>query len=564
MPPAEILTFHRSLPGYAATPVRDLGDDVFLKDESARLGLPAFKILGASWAAHRAIGADTTHLVAASAGNHGRAVARVANWRKLACRIYLPERALPARRAAIESEGAEVVIVDGTYEDAVRMARAACREPGVVEIADVGDSAAAHDVIDGYSTLFAELDELYDTVIVPVGVGSLAAAAARYGEQTATEVIGVEPRTAACLTAALAAGEPVTIETPGTTMAGMDCARVSEAAWPDLAEGISDTVLVGDEEVAAAMVALAARGIHVGECGAAAYAALAHLDGTGRTLLLATEGPLEGDAVPAPRPMGTVAPVAGRLDELDLSLKLSKKEEEERLVTASRKLLALRLHLGGKLASDEIGPPVCVLFEGWDASGKGGAIKRLVAPMDPRHIRVAQFAAPTHDEKRHHFLWRFFPVLPGWGGMAVLDRTWYGRVLVERVEGYASVEQWSRAYDEIVEFERMLAREGMILIKFWLHVSPEEQLKRFKSREKDSLKRWKLTDEDWRNRERRDAYEQAVEDMVARTSHELGRWTLVEGDSKRHARVKVVESVIEQTVAGMRERGFPLPDGYGD
>ena len=114
----------------------------------------------------------------------------------------------------------------------------------------------------------------------------------------------------------------------------------------------------------------------------------------------------------------------GRLDELDLSLSLTKLEEEERLVAAHRRLLALRLHLGGKLLSDRIGPPVCIVFEGWDASGKGGAIKRLVSPMDPRHVRVATFAAPTHDEKRHHFLWRFFPVLPGWGGMAVLDRSW--------------------------------------------------------------------------------------------------------------------------------------------
>src|SRR5919112_1867297 len=150
----------------------------------------------------------------------------------------------------------------------------------------------------------------------------------------------------------------------------------------------------------------------------------------------------------------------GRLDDLDLSLKLSKAEEEARLEFAHDRLLALRLDLGGKLGAERIGPPVCVVFEGADASGKGGAIKRLVAPMDPRHVRVAQFSAPTHDEKRHHFLWRFFPVLPGWGGMAVLDRSWYGRVLVERVEGFASVDQWSRAYDEITGFERTLALEG--------------------------------------------------------------------------------------------------------
>jgi polyphosphate kinase 2 (PPK2 family) len=248
----------------------------------------------------------------------------------------------------------------------------------------------------------------------------------------------------------------------------------------------------------------------------------------------------------------------GPLDDLDLSLKLSKTEEAERLAAGHRRLLTLRLALGGKLdgRSDRIGPPVCVLFEGWDASGKGGVIKRLVSPVDPRHVRVAQFAAPTPDEKRHHFLWRFFPVLPGWGGMAVLDRSWYGRVLVERVEGFASVEQWERAYDEITEFERSLALEGMILLKFWLHISDEEQLRRFKRREKDPLKRWKLTDEDWRNREKRAEYERAVDDMLERTDHELAHWQLVEADSKRYARVKVLETVCAEIESGLRERGF--------
>src|SRR5919107_1754410 len=194
----------------------------------------------------------------------------------------------------------------------------------------------------------------------------------------------------------------------------------------------------------------------------------------------------------------------GRLDELDLTLKLSKAEEAERLDAAHDRLLALRLDLGGKLGEERIGPPVCIVFEGSDASGKGGAIKRLVGPLDPRHVRVAQFAAPTADEKRHHFLWRFFPVLPGWGGWAVLDRSWYGRVLVERVEGFATEAQWSRAYREIDSFERTLADEGMIIVKFWLHVSPEEQLERFEARAGDPLKQWKLTDEDWRNRDKRD------------------------------------------------------------
>ena len=249
----------------------------------------------------------------------------------------------------------------------------------------------------------------------------------------------------------------------------------------------------------------------------------------------------------------------GRLAELDLSQKLSRSEEAERLEAGQARLSALRLQLGGKLGSGDLGPPVCVLFEGWDASGKGGAIKRLVAPLDLRHVRIAQFAAPTFDEKRHHFLWRFWPVLPGWGGMAVLDRSWYGRVLVERVENFATVDQWERSYEEIVQFEKSLALEGMILIKFWLHLSEGEQLKRFNKRKDDPLKQWKLTDEDWRNREKRPAYEQAVEDMLARTDHELAHWQLVEGDSKRWARVKVLETTIAEIEAGMRERGFEPP-----
>jgi len=199
-----------------------------------------------------------------------------------------------------------------------------------------------------------------------------------------------------------------------------------------------------------------------------------------------------------------------------------------------------------------------VVFEGWDASGKGGAIKRLVQPLDPRHVRVAQFAAPTYDEKRHHFLWRFWPVLPGWGGMAVLDRSWYGRVLVERVEGFATEEQWSRAYDEIVEFERTLSAEGMIMVKFWMHVSDEEQLRRFQSRATDPLRSWKLTDEDWRNREKRALYEAAVEEMLARTDHGAAPWHVVAGDDKRFARVTVVETVCAAIEAELATRGYDV------
>src|SRR5829696_3353366 len=255
--------------------------------------------------------------------------------------------------------------------------------------------------------------------------------------------------------------------------------------------------------------------------------------------------------------------VAGRLDSLDLSKRLSRQQEAERLAAAQTRLVWLRLSLGGQVPADgkkpRLGPPVCAVFEGWDASGKGGCIKRLVAPLDPRHVRVASFAAPTYDEKRHHFLWRFWPTLPGWGGMAVLDRSWYGRVLVERVEGFATEEQWQRAYQEICEFERTLVDEGTILVKFWLHLSDQEQLHRFERRQLNPLKQWKLTDEDWRNRDKRQVYEAAVEQILDRTDTSYAPWLLVEADSKRWARVKVVESVIAAVEDGLRSRGLEVP-----
>ena len=201
------------------------------------------------------------------------------------------------------------------------------------------------------------------------------------------------------------------------------------------------------------------------------------------------------------------------------------------------------------------------MLEGWDASGKGGAIKRLVAKLDPRHVRVKQYAAPTPDELRHPWLWRFWPALPGWGGMAILDRSWYGRVLVERVEGFATEDEWRRAYDEINAFERTLADEGTVLVKLWLHLSDEEQLKRFEARQDDPLKAYKLTDEDWRNRGKRAAYCEAIEEMLERTGTEWAPWHLVEGDSKRFARVKVVETVIAAAEEGLARHGRVAPPG---
>jgi polyphosphate kinase 2 (PPK2 family) len=252
-----------------------------------------------------------------------------------------------------------------------------------------------------------------------------------------------------------------------------------------------------------------------------------------------------------------------RLEDVDLSVALSKKDAGKQLQEAQERLVHLRLLLGGQIGPGELGPPLCVLFEGWDASGKGGAIQRLVGELDPRHVRVAQFAAPSPDEKRHHFLWRFWPVLPGWGGMAVLDRTWYGRVLVERVEGHAEEHAWQRAYAEIVDLETTLAAEGTILVKFWMHLSPEEQLRRFQARQADPYKAWKLTAEDWRNREKRPAYEAAVEEMLARTDHPRGRWHVIPAEDKRWARVAVVRTVCEAIEQALAERGIdpdpPLP-----
>ena len=317
---ADATAFHRSLPGYAATPVRalpdlaaDLGlDAVLVKDESNRFGLPAFKVLGASWAIERTVriepGIHT--LVAASAGNHGRAVAHVAATRGLACRVFLPARSARARREAIAGEGAEVIVVDGTYEEAVVAAHSAAAEPGVFEIADVGDSPQASWVIDGYATLFAEAAEQaeFDLLVVPVGVGSLAAAAARFAAPRGIQLVGVEPETAACLTASLAAGAPASVPTPGTSMAGLDCSEISSTAWPSLQTGMTGTITVSDADVHAEMRRLAAAQLALGDCGAATVTALRRLAeaqdlsaavGFGpstRALLVATEGPTDPDA----------------------------------------------------------------------------------------------------------------------------------------------------------------------------------------------------------------------------------------------------------------------------
>jgi polyphosphate kinase 2 (PPK2 family) len=241
--------------------------------------------------------------------------------------------------------------------------------------------------------------------------------------------------------------------------------------------------------------------------------------------------------------------------DADLTLKLSASESQQQVLKAQRRLLALRLQLGGLIGGTELGPPLCVLFEGWDASGKGGSIRRLVSPLDPRHVRVTQFGPPSADERRHHFLHRFSSALPGWGGMAVLDRSWYGRVLVERVESLATEAEWRRAYPQIVQWETGLATEGTVLVKLWLHVSEDEQLRRFRARERDPLKRWKLTGEDWRNLSHRADYEEALEDMLTFSDHPAAPWHVIAAESKHYARVKVLEIVISTIEEALRGLG---------
>jgi polyphosphate kinase 2 (PPK2 family) len=253
----------------------------------------------------------------------------------------------------------------------------------------------------------------------------------------------------------------------------------------------------------------------------------------------------------------------GKLDAVDLARSMPRDEADARLERAQLRLLHLRLVCGGLVGDGRLGPPLCVVFEGWDASGKGGAIKRLVARLDPRHVNIGQYAAPTEAEQRHHFLWRFFANLPGSGEMSIFDRSWYGRVLVERVEGSIGPTEWKRAYREIQFFEQSQVDEGAVVVKFWLHISPEEQLRRFEARQRDPLKQWKISDEDWRNRGQRSLYEAAVEDMLEHTDHESARWHLIAAEHKPAARTEVAETVVASLERGMADAGIEVPPSRG-
>lgn len=228
------------------------------------------------------------------------------------------------------------------------------------------------------------------------------------------------------------------------------------------------------------------------------------------------------------------------LEKVNLKQRLARKDYDAQLDVLQNKLhlLGYQVYLQKR--------PVVLVFEGWDAAGKGGAIKRLTARLDPRGYVVWPIAAPHGDDKDRHYLYRFWRRLPEQGQIAIFDRSWYGRVLVERVEGFCSEAAWQRAYGEINQFERELLDFGTIILKFWLHISQAEQLRRFKEREKTNYKSWKITDEDWRNRGKWKDYEQAVDDMLIKTSTHRAPWTVVEANDKWHARVKVLKTAVEK------------------
>ena len=224
------------------------------------------------------------------------------------------------------------------------------------------------------------------------------------------------------------------------------------------------------------------------------------------------------------------------LDTVDLSLTMERDRYKEQLSKYQARLQDLAWVAYRRKRS------VVAVFEGWDAAGKGSAIRRVTGAIDPRLYRLVQFAAPTDEELAHHYLWRFWRHIERDGRCTFFDRSWYGRVLVERVEGYATVDEWQRAYAEINQFEQQLVEHGSIVVKFWIHISKDEQIKRFKAREKEAHKRHKITEDDWRNREKWHEYAQAIDQMVSRTSTSHAPWTLVSGDDKPHARIQILKT----------------------
>jgi polyphosphate kinase 2 (PPK2 family) len=227
------------------------------------------------------------------------------------------------------------------------------------------------------------------------------------------------------------------------------------------------------------------------------------------------------------------------LESVDLGKRLGERAYRSRIATQQLRLRGLHF----QMYEEQV--PVLAVFEGWDAAGKGGTIKRVTETLEPRGFTVSSFSAPRGEERSHHHLWRFWRALPRAGHLGIFDRSYYGRVLVERVESFCSVDEWKRAFREINEFEAQQASFGMVIQKFWLHISREEQLRRFRGRERDPFRSYKLTAEDWRNRARWGNYAEAAEEMLARTSTPYAPWTVVEANDKLHARVKVVKTLAD-------------------
>ncbi len=226
------------------------------------------------------------------------------------------------------------------------------------------------------------------------------------------------------------------------------------------------------------------------------------------------------------------------LTKTDLSLAYTEEEYRKKLKKQQKKMELLHSELYRKRI------PVVLVFEGWDAGGKGGAIRRLTEKMDPRGFVVNPTASPNDIEKAHHYLWRFWRAMPKDGHIAIFDRSWYGRVMVERIEGFCTKQEWQRAYKEINDMEKDLSDHGAIVLKFWMHIDKEEQARRFQERQENPEKQWKITEEDWRNREKWEQYEDAVNEMLLRTSTEYAPWIVVEGNNKYYARIKVLKTVV--------------------
>lgn len=248
---------------------------------------------------------------------------------------------------------------------------------------------------------------------------------------------------------------------------------------------------------------------------------------------------------PMPKPVESPGQERTVLDRVDLSLSMDRTEYDRQLDELQERLFRLEHELYVARI------PAVIVYEGWDAAGKGGNIRRLTGGLDPRGYEVVPVGPPTEEEKLRPYLWRFWRNVPKAGHIAIFDRSWYGRVLVERVEGYCTEDEWRRAYREITELERQLVDFGTVIVKFWLHIDPEEQLRRFQARQQTSHKQWKITDDDWRNREKWDQYRVAVVDMLQRTSTTHAPWTVLEANDKRYARIKALRTVADAIEAAL-------------